>query len=137
MIDYKEREKNRAAMKDRQDTAVVNGFFCLVGLIISLFISNLLAFICGVLLIYYALKAFANIPLADVPDNYVFPDEKPKERPVIHQSSCYSCKGNGRCSHCRGTGLFNYQTRQDPHMYGSCQFCNGTGACSSCGGTGR
>jgi hypothetical protein len=49
---------------------------------------------------------------------------------------CNVCHGSGRCTYCRGTGLFNYYYRQSPSMHSSCTFCVGTGACSNCNGKG-
>lgn len=56
---------------------------------------------------------------------------------VDHHHDCSICKGTGRCTYCRGSGLFNYQARSDPRMYPACTFCLGTGVCTSCNGKGR
>lgn len=42
-------------------------------------------------------------------------------------------EGNGKCEHCRGTGILPGFTGLDE---GECGYCDGTGTCQTCGGTG-
>lgn len=45
---------------------------------------------------------------------------------------CYSCRGSGKCSSCKGTGLTSYG-----NICSRCSHREGSGVCSSCQGTGK
>jgi DnaJ-class molecular chaperone len=52
-------------------------------------------------------------------------------------SVCLNCDehtflGNGRCSHCHGSGVNLRLTSDEP----KCPACGGTGICATCGGEG-
>lgn len=56
---------------------------------------------------------------------------------VYKRGRCPECaegifEGNGRCSHCDGTGI---NTQLDSAQ-SQCPYCKGTGVCAACGGTG-
>jgi hypothetical protein len=53
--------------------------------------------------------------------------------PLQSRERCVDCRGNGKCSMCKGTGVNIHLNEAEP----KCQKCSGTGVCPTCQGTGR
>lgn len=119
-------------------------------LFLSIFIPFLVifAYVCIAVTVWYGIRWLLVRPqfpcLEDI--GYVAPNACENERDAVqhvhgdtsvYDPACPECGHSGHCKWCRGSGLYNYYSRQDPKMHSTCNFCNGTGICSTCDGSGK
>ena len=60
------------------------------------------------------------------------PDYEPPDIPEHSKLNCLTCKGDGDCNSCGGSGVDYYGGYKT-----KCNTCRGSGKCRACGGSGK